>query len=97
MLERIVPLILVFLAGFGLGGFYFGGLWLTVRRLPTARQPALLLMASFLGRMVVVVAGFLVVMQGQWQRAAIALAGFVLARLALIRVLSPDHSPVGSA
>ena len=70
-----------------LGSLYFGGLWLTVRKLSTAQQPALLLLASFVVRAALVLFGFYFVMDGRWEPLASCLAGFLLARTFLIRRL----------
>lgn len=73
-------------AGMGLGLFFYGGLWFTVRRLATSRRPALLLLGSFAMRLALTLPGFyllLVGMAGQWPPIAAALAGFFLARLLL--------------
>ncbi len=86
----------VLLVGFGLGAVFFGGLWLTVRRLPTARRPTLLALGSFWVRTAVVVAGFVFTMAGRWQNAAVCLAGFVLARIALAR-WAPHGASKGKA
>jgi F1F0 ATPase subunit 2 len=78
------------LAGVGLGLFYFGGLWLTLQRIATTRQPGLLAMGSFLIRTVVAVAGFYLVADGRWERLVVALAGFLLARTVLTRRWRPQ-------
>jgi len=83
--------VLLLLAGFGLGVLFFGGLWLTVRSLPTARHPAGLALASFWGRAVVVMTGLLLVMDGLWQRALAGLLGFVIARVAVSRWIPRNH------
>ena len=84
---------LVLLAGFGLGVLFYGGLWATIRRLPTSRHPTLLALGSFWGRSSLVVAGLIVVTAHRWQNAVIAgLAGFVLARIVLARWM-PHNSP----
>ncbi len=70
-----------------LGAFYFGGLWLTVRRMTIAQQPALLLFVSLLVRAGVVLFGFYFVMDGHWDRLVACMAGFLLARTLLIRRL----------
>jgi F1F0 ATPase subunit 2 len=57
-MSKLLLLPLAGLLGLVLGCVYFGGLWLTVRRLPTAQNPAMLTLLSFLGRMGVVGAGF---------------------------------------
>ena len=71
--------------GFGilLGIFFYGGLWLTVRRLATTHHPFALSLGSLLLRMAVTLAGFVFVLHGRWQNAAVALVGFTAARLLL--------------
>ncbi len=80
-----------FLAGIWLGAVYFSGLWLTVRRLPRSRYPVLLLLASYVGRMALVLFGFYIVMDGYWERAAACLAGFLLARALVLRRWRPER------
>ena len=67
-----------FIVGLALGIFYFAGLWLTTSRLTQTENPALLFSASFAGRMMVLMAGILLVSDGQWQRIAACLVGVVL-------------------
>lgn len=81
-------------AGMALGLFYFGGLWLTVRQLSRQRRPLPLFLGSFLGRTVLVVAGFYFVMGGRWERMLACLAGFIMARLLLTSRLRQEASPV---
>lgn len=85
MTTRIIYFVVVFTAGIGLGAFYFGGLWLTVRAFPTARRPALLALGSFAGRMAVTLVGFYLVSGGRWERLLVALTGFLLMRGVLVR------------
>jgi len=73
-----------------LGAFYFGGLWLTVRRVSTSRQPAMLIVASFLVRAGIVLSGFYLVTAGRWERWVACLAGFLFARSLSIRQLRDD-------
>lgn len=73
------------LAGVVLGAVFFGGLMLTVRRLPTARRPAALALSSFVVRTAVVLAGLAWVAQGDWRRLAGALVGLVAMRVMLVR------------
>ena len=84
----------ILLAGFGLGVVFYGGLWMTVRRLPKSRHAVLLALASFWGRTGLVVAGLLLAMDASWQKAATFLVGFVAARAALSRWV-PRHEGVG--
>ncbi len=81
------PLLLALAAvgGVALGVFFFGALWWTVRHLPEVRHPALLVFVSFLGRTAAVLAGFVLMSGGRWERVLACLAGFVLARQLLVR------------
>jgi F1F0 ATPase subunit 2 len=67
-----------------LGVFFYGGLWLTVRRLPTTRHPMALTLGSLLLRMALTLAGFFLVTGGRWQNAVASLVGFTAARLFLV-------------
>ena len=80
-------LFVAFVAGIGLGAFYFGGLWLTLRYLPEARSPGLVTLVSFAGRTLLTLLGMYFVMGGRWQRLAACLAGMVVARVVLVRRL----------
>lgn len=75
----------VFAAGFVLGLFYFGGLWWTVNQLTTARYVGALFAVSFLLRTAVTLYGFYWIIDLRWERALIAVVGFVLARLFTVR------------
>ncbi len=85
-----LPILLLCLAaGMMLGGAYLGGLWWTVRRLPRASRPGLLAVASLLARMAILLPALWLVADGQWQRLASALAGFLVMRAVLVRWLGP--------
>lgn len=93
------------LAGAGLGAFFFSGLWWTVRRTLASDRSALWHIGGSLLRMAVTLSGFYVIGAGQWQRLAACLAGFVVARIVVIRMTRPparaeattaqevDHAP----
>ena len=68
-------------AGLMLGAIFFGGLWWTVFRAVTSKQPALWFLGSNLLRTGVVLGGFYLVGGGRWERLLLCLLGFVLARL----------------
>ena len=93
-MSPLLPLLLAFTAGLGLGLFYFGGLWLTVRRLSASRDPVPLLLVSFVGRTALAMVGFYFVMGGCWERALACLAGFLVARLVLTSRLRPGRAPL---
>ncbi len=85
----IISLVLSAIGGAIIGGFYFGVMWLTVRRLPQARRPAVFILGGFIVRLVVALVGLYLIMGGRWERAAAALVGFVLVRAVLTRVWGP--------
>lgn len=72
-------------AGLLMGGLYFGGLWLTVNRAAGARNPQLLLGASFLGRSALLLAAFYLLLLPGWEGAAGGMVGFLAARKAWTR------------
>ena len=73
------------LAGLLLGVFFFGGLWWTVRKTLSSPQAALWFSGSFLVRTAVTLIGFYFAAQGDWRRMAGCIAGFLGARLLVIR------------
>lgn len=73
-------LVLAGLAGLLLGAIFFGGLWWTVRKGLTAKQPALWFLSSTLLRMGIALVGFYFVGRSDWKRLLACLAGFVVAR-----------------
>ena len=79
----------LFFVGAVLGLIFYGGLWLTVDRLPTARHPVWLTLSSFWIRFAVVIFGLLLVVKGGWQHALISVVGFTAARFSVSRYLIP--------
>lgn len=77
------------MAGLALGLFYFGGLWLTVRKIPCSRKPAILLFGSFVVRLLVTLYGMYLVMDGDLLQLLACLGGFMLMRIVLTRRLGP--------
>ena len=99
MTITVVGFLVSFLIGVGIGLFYFYGLWWTIRKLPTVRQPGLWTFASFLLRTGVSLVAFYYSMQGQWQRLLVSLVGFTMTRALLARrfrpaLLNPDAGKV---
>lgn len=92
MITDVLPAIAAFPAGFLLGLFYFCSLWITVRQLPSTQLPIRLFVGSFLGRTVITVLGFYIIMSGHWERALVSLLGFLLARMVLINRWGPRAS-----
>jgi F1F0 ATPase subunit 2 len=70
--------------GLGLGMLYFGGLYLTLKRLPGSRQPALLAYGSFAARSLVCLLGFYLISRSGLVGLIGSIVGFVLMKLALV-------------
>jgi F1F0 ATPase subunit 2 len=92
-LSEWVSLVPSLIAGLALGIFYFGGLWLTVRRLPGARQPALLALGSLVGRLGVSLLVMYLVTSGEWARIGVCLLGFFVMRTILVQRWKPQVVP----
>jgi F1F0 ATPase subunit 2 len=75
------------LAGILLGAFFFGGLWWTIRKGSPSQWSGLLFAGSLLLRMAVAVGGFYLVSHGDWRKLVACLAGFLLARIAITRLI----------
>jgi F1F0 ATPase subunit 2 len=93
-MNNALYLTLALSAGLGLGAFFYGGLWWTVRLGLSLRHPALLFPLSFLIRSVLTLAGFYLVSGGAWQPLLASLLGFMVARLplSLLTGNAPDAS-----
>jgi F1F0 ATPase subunit 2 len=73
------------LAGAALGAVFFGGLWWTIRRGLSSKLAGLWFSGSFLFRTAIVIAGFYFIAQGDWRRMAGCVAGFLGARVFIVR------------
>jgi len=87
--------LLYFVIGLGLGLFYFGGLWLTIKNMNQARSPIVLTLGSYILRIAAV---FLVLIyiarQGDWGNVLILLVGFIVSRIFLSRRIGkPKKEP----
>jgi F1F0 ATPase subunit 2 len=80
ILNKGLPLIV----GLLLGVLFFGGLWLTVKKLAVSKMPALLVLFSFVFRISIVLAGFYFVGLDDWKKLGMCLIGFIVARFAVI-------------
>ena len=85
-MNESLTLVLALVAGVLLGAIFFGGLWWTVRKGVSSKQPALWFLGSLLLRMSIVLAGFYFVAHGHWERLLVCLLGFVIARLVVTRL-----------
>ncbi|MGR9015015.1 MAG: N-ATPase subunit AtpR [Gammaproteobacteria bacterium] len=79
----------VLLWGAVLGFMYFGGLWLTLRRLTEVKRQTVWVLGSLAIRNVLAVIGFFPVVRLGWQYAIICLVGFTVLRLIWVRRISP--------
>ena len=84
-MDGTLGFILIFLAGIGLGTFFFGGLWLTVQKGLQSKNASLIFMASLVLRVAVVMLGFYYVAINDWKKILICLLGFMIARFVFTR------------
>lgn len=82
------------LGGLGLGVFFFGGLWLTVRHGARSGCAPLWFAASSLVRMAATLAGMYWLTAGRWEKLLPCVAGFFVARLLVTRFAGPPLVPV---
>lgn len=88
-MNETIRMILSLVAGLGLGTLFYYGLWLTVQRTLTTRNPAIWTLISFVVRVSLTVAGFYLVGQGNYQQLLICLLGFVAARFLVTYLTRP--------
>ena len=91
-MNETVILVLAGGAGVLLGAFFFCGLWWTVRRGLSSKQPVLWFSGSLLLRTGIALAGFYFVSGisgGHWERLLACLLGFVIARFVVTRFTGP--------
>jgi F1F0 ATPase subunit 2 len=92
-----VTLVLAWVMGVLLGGMFFGGLWWTVHKGISSKQPALLFLGSLLLRTSIVLVGFYFVARGHWERLLVCLLGFVVARLIVTWLTRAANKPTSLA
>lgn len=81
----LMELTMGFAAGAALGGLFFGGLWLTVRRLPSTSTPALLALGSYVVRLAGLGLGlYAIVRLGGAPALLAAVVGLLVSRQVLI-------------
>ncbi len=83
--------VVAFAGGAALGGFFFGGLWVTVHRVSSAQSGSLVALLSFVVRTVIVVLGVHWLMRADWRLACVSLAGFLFARSLILRWTCRSH------
>jgi F1F0 ATPase subunit 2 len=83
----MAELILCFIVGAAIGAIYFAGLWETVRKLSDTKTPVRRVVLSYALRMILLISGFYLVMQGEWERLVAAMIGLILVREVMVRKL----------
>jgi F1F0 ATPase subunit 2 len=86
---------LVFICGFGVGLLYFIGLMSTILKVRWVRRPGLFLMSSFILRAALVIGVFFAISNGEWQRFAACLIGFILSRQLAVMLWRPSRNRPG--
>jgi F1F0 ATPase subunit 2 len=85
-MNEVAALTVVLMAGILIGGFFFGGLWWTVQKGLTSKNPALWFFGSTLLRLGIALAGFYLVARSDWRKLLICMLGFLIARVAVTRL-----------
>ncbi len=84
MMNEIFSILIPLVGGSLLGILFFGGLWLTVKKLIVTKTPALLMIGSFFFRIGIVLTGFYFIGLGDWRNLVACMIGFVAARFAVL-------------
>ena len=92
-MSETLSLVLALATGLVLGAIFFGGLWWTIQKGMTSESSALWFCGSWLLRTGLVVAGFLLIARGHWERLPACLLGFVVARLIVMRQIRAADKP----
>lgn len=94
MMIEAMNLLLALVTGVLLGGIFFGGLWWTVRKGVSSKQPALWFSVSLLLRMSIALSGFYFIAHDHWEKLLVCLLGFALARLFMMRITRAAEKPI---
>jgi F1F0 ATPase subunit 2 len=97
MMNEALTLGSVLVTGVVLGAMFFGGLWWTVRKSVSSKQPALLFFGSLLLRTSIALTVFYFIARGHWERLLVCLLGFIIARLIMTRLTRTAEEPTHPA
>ncbi|MDD5761751.1 MAG: ATP synthase subunit I [bacterium] len=92
MNERLT-MVMALVSGGLIGAMFFGGLWWSVRKGISSKQPALWFLGSLLLRMSIALACFYIIARGHWERLLVCLLGFAIARLIVMRLTRAAEKP----
>lgn len=85
-MAEMMQLILALFAGMLLGALFFGGLWWTVLKGVSAKQPALWFGTSLLLRTGITLFGLYFFAGHDWKHLLVCMAGLIIARIIAIRL-----------
>lgn len=85
-------IVLASTGGMLLGILFFGGLWLTVKKVTSSKMPALWFSGSFILRVGITLTGFYLLASGNWQRFVGCMVGFILARFFVMYITKSTDS-----
>ncbi len=91
-------MIIAFIVGILVGSLFFGGLYLTVKKLTSLKYPALFMILSLIVRLVILAGGIYLIMDGGIKNVLSAMAGIILVRFVMIAKLGkalPDETIEG--
>jgi len=94
MMNETLAMALAMVTGVLLGAIFFGGLWWTVQKGVSSKQPALWFFGSMLLRTGIVLAGFYFIARDHWERLLVCLLGFVIARLIVTQLTRAAEKPI---
>ncbi len=95
-MNESLAMVLACVAGLLLGAVFFGGLWWTVRKGVSSKQPVVWFFGSLLLRMSIALAGLYLVGRGHAERLLLCLLGILVARFVVMRLTRPsvdEHHP----
>lgn len=87
--QNLLMLGLTAAGGAALSLIYFGGLWLTIQKMKEVKTPAVLFLASFLLRTLIILAGFFLAAGGRMDRLVVCFVAFLLARHFILQKAQP--------
>lgn len=93
MINDIAWLLFALSIGIVLGVFFFGGLWWTVRKGLCSNHAWLWFQGSLLFRTSLCLAGFYFIGSDHPERLLVCLAGFIVARMVIIRLTTTADKP----